>query len=160
MPAWFNSLTTGQWWAAGRNYISFGLGILATLGIVTVVQSHDALGAIDQITAGLKQVAGGVTTLAGIIGTAIAAWKAAHNAAPAQQIKSVAAIANDPTQPASTDAKAALLTAAVSVPEVKHIEIAAVDTTQAAKADVSALNAATPPAVVMSSVPQTVSKAV
>lgn len=155
MPAWFNSLTTGQWWAAGRNYISFGLGILATLGIVTVIQSHDALGAIDQITAGLKQVVAGLTTLATIAGTVITAHKAAHKASPTEQVKSVAAIANDPTQPASTDAKAALLTAAVSVPEVKHIEIAAVDTSQAATVEVRNLNAATPSAVVMSPGPQT-----
>lgn len=155
MPSWFSDLTTSQWWAAGRNYISFGLGAIATVGVITVVQQHDAVVAFDQIAAGLKQVIAGVTTLVSIGGTVAAAWKAAHKASPVEQVKSVAAIAVDPTQPASPEAKSALLQAAVSVPEVKHIEIAPVNSTVQAKAEVLALNAATPAAVVMSSVPQT-----
>lgn len=151
---WLSKLDTRQWMAASRQYITFAAGALAMLGFVSATQSQDLVKQLGDLVSGATQL----VAAAGAVAAAFIAIKnsftAAHNAGPEVAVQRVAQIAQDPAQPASRDAKAALVTAAVSLPEVKAIEIAPADASREAQAEVVALNAATPAAVVMNPVPQ------
>lgn len=152
---WLSTLDTRQWGAASRQYITFGAGIIAAVGFISATQSQNLIKDLGDLVTGATQL----VAAAGAIAAAFIAIKnsftAAHNAGPEVAVQRVQQIAQDPAQPVSQDAKAALVTAAVSLPEVKAIEIAPVDATREAKAAVIALNEATPSAVVMNPVPQT-----
>lgn len=129
MPQWFSDLTSSQWWAASRHWITFGFGLLGGIGVLTVVQQHDALGAIDDISSGLVkllegrsapgQIATGFGTLLTIFGPIINGMIASRKASPVGQIESVKVLTNDPAQPVAKDAKVALLTATATLPELK-----------------------------------------
>lgn len=97
MPSWFTKLTSSQKWAAYRNYISFGAGMLASLGMITTIQQQDMLTAFDSIFAGSKQVIAGFITIGGILGPIAMGWWASHRASPKEQIAAVVAMVNDPT---------------------------------------------------------------
>lgn len=118
MPKWLTDLTSSQWWAASRHYITFGFGILAGLGVLTVAQQHDSLAAIDDIASGLTKIATGVGTLLTVFVPIVNGYIAAHKASPVSNIQTVQAIATDPAHPDTADAKVALLTAVASMPEV------------------------------------------
>lgn len=121
MPQWFTDLTSSQWWAASRHYITFAFGILGGVGVLTVVQQHDAMAAVDHIASGLTELATGIGTLITIAVPIINGWKAAHKASPTETIKTVAAIAADPVAPMTTEAKVVLLNAAAEVPGTQKV---------------------------------------
>lgn len=152
---WLATLDTRQWVAASRQYISFGVGAAAMLGLIAATQSQDLIKNIGDFVSGATQVVAALGTAAAAMVAIINSIKAAHNSGPEVAVQRVQEIAQDPAQPGSRDAKAALVTAAVSLPEVKKIELAPADSSSEARADVVALNAATPTSVVMNPVPQT-----
>lgn len=89
MPQWFTDLTSSQWWAASRHYITFGVGILAGFGLVTVAQQHDIIAALGDISDGMMKIVAGVGTLLTIAAPIINGWKSAHNASSAVKAASL-----------------------------------------------------------------------
>lgn len=122
---WLKNLTTSQRWAAYRQYITFGAGILVALGIVTTTQSQDLIKGFADFMAGLQQMLTGLATIGGVVIVVINAWKAAHNAGPVASVQRVQDLVQDTSQPkaAIMDAKNALLTATASLPEVKEVKL-------------------------------------
>ena len=94
-----NKLTTSQIWANARHWITYVAGILTALGIVSLTQSQDLLAAFNNLIDGLEKVVAALVVIAGAVTTAINSWKAAHNAAPAQQIQAVSQMGKDPASP-------------------------------------------------------------
>jgi hypothetical protein len=119
MPQWFVDLTSSQLWASLRHWITFVIGLAGGIGIVTVVQQHDAIVAINDISDGLIKIATGIGTLLTIFAPIINGWISARKSDPKNQASAVGLIANDPRQPKSTEAKVALLAATASISELK-----------------------------------------
>lgn len=152
---WLASLDTRQWIAGSRQWISFIAGALATIGLVSATQSQDLIKHLGDLVAGATQLVAALGVIATAAVALINSIKAMHNSSKEVAVQRVQEIAQDPAEPVSRDAKAALVTAAVSLPEVKSIQIAPADSSTEAKAEVVALNAATPSSVVMNPIPQT-----
>lgn len=98
MQNW-DKLTSAQWWAAGRHYITFAIGVLGGIGFISLTQQNDAVNAINSISDGVGKIATGVGTLMMVFGPIINGWIAAKKASPMGQIQSVAEIAKDPSSP-------------------------------------------------------------
>ena len=133
-------LQNPQFLAAARHALTALMAILATLGFISASQSADVVGALVTIGTAIGQIGAACTVIVGIIGPVYATLSASDK----NQIKSVEAIANDPTStksdaaktalvnaastiaadpvaPQSFAAKAAILNAAASIPEVDKI---------------------------------------
>lgn len=106
--------------AALRNVLSGVGGVLAMLGIVAL--SPTQVDKIISIAQGLGVVLGAVVALVGLvtplISGAIAGWKASQP----QQVKAVAAIAQDPTQAQSAPAQQALVKATAAIASNRVLE--------------------------------------
>lgn len=93
--------------------------LLAVVGVVALSPQQ-----IDHIIATAQQigvVVGAIAALIGIVAPIGAGIWGTFKSTSKQQIQSVAAIANDPTQPQSADAKQTLIAATISLPEVQTI---------------------------------------
>lgn len=125
MLDWFKNLSTSSRWAAYRQYITFGAGFLAALGLITTTQQQDLLKGVADFMAGLQQMLAGLATIIAVVVGAMNAYKAAHNASPAASVQRVQDISSDTSQTpaARLDAKTALLTATANLPEVKDINL-------------------------------------
>lgn len=118
---WLSDLTSSQWWAASRQYISFAAGIAAAVGVLTATQQTQIMADVDQVISGLKQVIAGLAGLAAILVPIVSGIIASRKASPASNIKTVQAIAADPAQPQSAEAKVALVEATNSMSEVRGV---------------------------------------
>jgi hypothetical protein len=116
--------------AAGRNIASYSAGgvtVLVAMHFITPGQGTDITGSIQQITDGLTKVATGIAGLSAIILPVYTAWRAAHSASPAEQVKSVVTQLSAPqiTQAANAVAdpqsRQNLIEAVADMPEVKKI---------------------------------------
>ncbi len=122
----FSVETIGKLMASGRNYISTAVGFIGGVGIVSAANSKGMMDAINEIFTGLGMVFSGATSLWNvllvafpIIGVAMA--KMASNSAKVDnQAASLKASIADPNTPVSTEAKAAVLDAALALPEVPN----------------------------------------
>lgn len=115
---WLSDLTTSQWWAASRQYITFFAGILVALGLITATQSQDLLKGFADFIAGAKQMLAGLATIAGVIVAAINSYKAAHNAGTKPSLERIQESAAQ-----NTDIKAALISATAQLPEVEEVKL-------------------------------------
>lgn len=87
-----NIPTQSQVFAAGRHAFSFGAGVIATAamwGLVSQTDSATLSEALTHLGNGASEMAKGVTAIIGVIIPLYTAWRAAHNASPAEQVKSV-----------------------------------------------------------------------
>lgn len=143
MLDWLKNASTSSKWAAYKHYITFGAGFIAAIGLITATQQQDLLKGVGDFMAGLQQMLAGLVTIATFVVGAMNAWKAAHNASASVSIQRVQDQAADKSQPAAAmDAKAALLTATATLPEVKEVKL------EPTAPATPALAATTPPNVV------------
>lgn len=122
---WLTALTSSQWWAASRHYITYGVGIACgiavTLGYMTASDQTEIAQRLGDLFANLNKVWLDLVAIATILAPIINGIVASRKASPQGQIKSVADMAKDPAQPATTEAKVALVNAAASLPEVQRV---------------------------------------
>ena len=120
---WLSDLTSQQWWANCRHYITFGAGILAGIGVITATQQQGLIAGLNDIVGGLERTVAGVVAVAAILGPVINGLISSRRASPASQIQSVQAIAAEPASARSipNEAKTALVLATNSLPEVKGV---------------------------------------
>lgn len=104
--------------AASRNIVSAGLGVIGTLGVLTVAQQHDLIQAWGDIQSGLAQFLKGAMVFAGILGPIVMARMAWFKATPSQQVKS-GAIAAPQVSPAE---RLVAIDAVAKLPEVKEVK--------------------------------------
>lgn len=115
-------MTTGQWWANARHYITFGAGILCTLGVVTATQQADALANLDQIADGVTKIAAAVVALITAFAPIVNGLIAGKNASPQAQVQAVSDMATQPSA-LSLPAKEAIVVAAAVLPEVEKVKL-------------------------------------
>lgn len=80
--------------AVGRHALTAAgtaVAILASLGIVSSVDSAKIADALQQISVALGTLTTAILAIAGVLGPVYASWKAGKSATPAEQIKAVAA---------------------------------------------------------------------
>jgi len=104
--------------AAIRHALTVVFTLLATVGVISVTGTPKVIDQIVTVIQAGGVIAGAIATFLGIVVPIINAWYASWSAQDKQQIKRVEEIANDPSKPRSIEAKAAILDAAASLPEV------------------------------------------
>lgn len=98
----FAHWTMPQWQAAGKHVLSYAAGATTAAVALHLLSPTDAAGIsenLNTIWEGIMTVAKGVAGLAAIIVPIYTSLRAAHNASPTEQVKHVAAMANDPASP-------------------------------------------------------------
>lgn len=119
-----------QYAAASKHALSFaagGIAVAATWGLLSAPDATIITEGINDISNGLIQVAKGVAAIAGVAGSLWAAFRAAHNASPTEQMKSVVTNLSAPqvTQAAiaveDPGGRAKLINAVSEMPEVKAV---------------------------------------
>lgn len=111
--------TVRRFYASGRNYANYFLGVATTLGFVSASQSKTLTDSFNEIVNGVSQIVHGATSIwqvgvvvLGPVTGVILARFASNSASTASQMASVKAAANDPTDPEKAKAaQAAMLTA-------------------------------------------------
>lgn len=86
------NFTFNQFAAAGKHAISFvagGVAVAATWGLITSNQSIDLTADVNLIADGTKKVLEGITGILAVLTPIYTAWRAAHNASPISQAKSL-----------------------------------------------------------------------
>lgn len=118
--------TIGRLYASGRNYVNLGIGFASGIGLMSASQSKGLMDSLTEIYNGISQIVHGATSAwqilavvaAPIFGPILARW-ASNSAKTANQAVSVQAAVNDPNTILTMDTKAAILSTATSLPEVK-----------------------------------------
>lgn len=118
--------TVGRLYASGRNYVNLVIGFASGIGIMSASQQKGLMDSLTEIYNGISQIVHGATSAwqilavvaAPIIGPILARW-ASNTAKTSHQVASVQAAVNDPNTNLTTETKAAILTAATALPEVK-----------------------------------------
>lgn len=126
MPQWFMDLTSSQWWAGSRQYVTFFAGAMAMLLGIGATQSQDLIKATMDFLSAVQHMLIALGALASVIVAIINAWKSAHNAGPTATIQRTREIAEDPQQPIAPEAKRALVLATSAMPELKQNQVAIV----------------------------------
>jgi len=104
--------------AAIRHGLTVVFTLLATVGIISVTGTPKVIDQIVTVIQAGGAIAGAIATFLGIVGPIIMGWYANYSAQDKQQIKRVEDIAHNPLKPTNMEAKAALLDAAASLPEI------------------------------------------
>lgn len=116
--------------AAGKHLLSYAAGATtaaAFMGLISQGDSASLMSGLNQIVDGLESAAKGVGVVAGVLIPIYTALRAAHNASPQEQIKSVVNNLSAPevTQVANAvvdpQGRAKLINAVAEMPEVKGI---------------------------------------
>jgi X-X-X-Leu-X-X-Gly heptad repeat protein len=110
-----------QYKAAGKHVASYAAGgvtMALAWGLISPNDASQMTEGISTIVSGIEQLAKGVGMLAGVIIPIYTAWRAAHNASPNEQAKSVAANVDQITD---KTAKLAVINTVGEMPEVKKI---------------------------------------
>jgi hypothetical protein len=96
--------TKDQWQAAGKHAVSYGAGIAtfaAAYGLfgVSTKDAADIGSNLQTIYDGLMQVGKGVGGLVAVFAPIYAAWKAAHNASPQNQVARATEVITEQSKP-------------------------------------------------------------
>lgn len=122
---YISALTSSQWWAANRHLInsacSMAFGALALLIYQSYTLDKDPTAALNNLATSFGKLALTIVALTTLLGPISTLLKAVQSSSPEKQIGNVAAMANDPSQPATYEAKTALLQATASMPEVTKV---------------------------------------
>ena len=126
--------TVGRLLASSRGYAQAFVGFAGTLGLVSASQGKTLTDSLGEIANGISMIYHGFTSIwqvavivtAPIASVVLAKWSS-NSAKTSNQAASVQAAIKDPNTPVSIETKAAVLDAAMSVPEVKTPAIVVTD---------------------------------
>lgn len=116
--------------AAGRHVASYtagGVTVAVAFHVLSPMQGAELTDNINLVLDGVSKIATGIAGLVGVLLPVYTAWRAAHSASPAEQVKSVVTQLSAPqiTQAANALADPAsrknLIEAVAEMPEVKKI---------------------------------------
>lgn len=123
---WNQLKASGKHWGS---YLAGGLTVAVAFHLLTPAQSADLTSNVDSIVTSLEKIVTAIAAIAGIITPIYTSFRAANNASPSSQVKSVLQNLSAPeiTQAANAVAdptsRNKLIQAVAEMPEVKIIDL-------------------------------------
>jgi hypothetical protein len=114
-------LTKSQIWANARHYITFAGGMLVMFGVLGVTGQKEFVEGAVTVMEAAEKILAALAVIAGVLAPIINGWISSNRASPVAKIEDVKAMAADPKEPKSDEAKTALVEATNSITEVEGV---------------------------------------